>query len=535
MTKASGFNTKTFRGSRIGENFEWDFLDSFSVADYESYSWYTAAKTNGQFDAKKVLDKMLKRAYLVQSYEKDADGNVISQDWETVGLTSEMVDIRFDEYMRETGARRALALLTKGKKNEEALKALDSNIGRAALYRINYYEKFGKDSNGSYYSSGNYDSNFFEDILYVKDSDTLLKDSAPDKILFSYMGSNGEEQNVTVADIFAEKDNSSYYWNNFFYDNDIVRYDGNYTGGTRFTYGFSKTFYKNDTLDTSALLDYLFSYCNEDGSKEFRLSGFKDDETYGSLYSTSTDGAALEWLSSDVERMNLFGKVFFASSDYSSILYSYVPFMNFISKTCFIAGMDTKATYWNSGYEGWTDTSDSDKYYYGDRGIDYISIGDFTVNEKGLFGIYTNLSNSKDGWSSTTDNPYFYTVQIADNTGKITELQNKLPLPAVKVVGSQFYTERILLKCSLTDSSGSELGYHQVYAVDFDSGKVTNCFDNVPNRNGLEVVSFSSAGDLLYYSAVRGTTVENGIVDITTNEYAPLSVNRKMVAVYTFK
>ena len=64
---------------------------------------------------------------------------------------------------------------------------------------------------------------------------------------------------------------------------------------------------------------------------------------------------------------------------------------------------------------------------------------------------------------------------------------------------------------------------------------MTNCFENVPNRNGLEVVTFSAAGDMLYYSAVRGTSVENGIVRISTNEYNPLSVTRKMVAVYTLK
>ena len=67
-----------------------------------------------------------------------------------------------------------------------------------------------------------------------------------------------------------------------------------------------------------------------------------------------------------------------------------------------------------------------------------------------------------------------------------------------------------------------------------ETGEVTNCFDNVPNRNSLEVVSFNTAGDLLYYSAVRGTAVENGIVNIVTNEYNPLTIQRKMVAVYTF-
>ena len=55
---------------------------------------------------------------------------------------------------------------------------------------------------------------------------------------------------------------------------------------------------------------------------------------------------------------------------------------------------------------------------------------------------------------------------------------------------------------------------------------------NHPNM--LEVISYSVGGDNLYFSAVRGTTVENQIVDINTNECNPLGTNRKMVAVYSF-
>lgn len=206
--------------------------------------------------------------------------------------------------------------------------------------------------------------------------------------------------------------------------------------------------------------------------------------------------------------------------------------MNFIAKTCFISGTDTKATKWND------DDCISVYYYSYNYGSGHYSSDHFegvtnlSANENGVFGIASNVFRSS---SSNDEKPYFCVIQIADNKGRLVELQNKLPLPNGKVVKSQTDSEKLLLQYSLLNESGGELGYHHIYSVNLDSGAVTNCFENVPNRNGLEVVTFSAAGDMLYYSAVRGTSVENGIVRISTNEYNPLSVTRKMVAVYTLK
>ena len=187
-----------------------------------------------------------------------------------------------------------------------------------------------------------------------------------------------------------------------------------------------------------------------------------------------------------------------------------------ISKTCFLSGTDEKAITWNCGQ---LSGIDSIPYSYSDSGAKLSN----TTN-----GIYYEYYNT---WG---DNPYYYIVQVADSDGKIVELVNKLPLPIGKVVRSEKNKDRVVLQYSIMDSNGAELGYHHIYAVEMETGEVTNCFDNVPNRNNLEVVSFNTADDLLYYSAVRGTSVENGIVNIVTNEYNPLTVQRKMVAVYTF-
>ena len=48
------------------------------------------------------------------------------------------------------------------------------------------------------------------------------------------------------------------------------------------------------------------------------------------------------------------------------------------------------------------------------------------------------------------------------------------------------------------------------------------------------VVSYSVGADRLYYSAVRGTSGENGVVSTVTNEYNPLEITKKLSAIYTF-
>ena len=274
-------------------------------------------------------------------------------------------------------------------------------------------------------------------------------------------------------------------------------------------------------------MDYFFSYCNVVGTKEFTLKGFRDDETYGLLYSTLTNEEAIEWLNSDCERLNLFGQLSGMHYGYNSleqrneITIHYGSFMNMLSKTCFISGIEEKAITWN-----WDKNVNDNMTGIGNIYYESIYGGvKLSATDTGIYYEYY--------YTSGTD-PFYYIVQVADADGKMVELVNKLPLPSGKVVKSEKNKDRILLQYSVMDNNGAELGYHHIYSVEMANGLVTNCFDNVPNRNSLEVVSFNSAGDLLYYSAVRGTSVENGIVNIVTNEYNPLTVQRKMVAVYTF-
>ena len=512
-TKAGGFKDKTFHRSYIGQGFEMNLFDSFSVVYNDDvsnpYYWNTDVQTDGKLDAQKAVAYIFERAYHTWEY----DYSEPNLEYKEFKLTSDMADIRFDLFKGETGKLRALYLLSKEKKNGEAVKALDCYAGRAALYDIGSTDRY---SLSVYSGTSYYEHNFLADILYEKGSDTLLKDSS--KVLFSWTDSGGNLHEVAGKDLFPKNDYGYKNWTDIF----LTSYYYSGSSGD-FIFAFAPEYYADGKLDTARLLEYFFSYCNVEGSKEFRLTAFKDDTEYASLYTELTDKAALDWLASDMERMNLLGKMISSLSSHSVYFWEdnetyyadYQKFMGIISKTCYIAGSENKATTWND---------DSGEIIY------CSSVDNLTANEQGVFGIYTNVLRA---WAET--NPYFYIVQLADSQGNITDLQNKLPLPSGKVVSSAMESDRLVLQYSLLDSSGSELGYHHIYAVDLDSGKLTNCFDNVPNRNGLEVVSFSVASDMLYYSAVRGTSVENGIVDIVSNEYNPLSVTRKMVAVYAFK
>lgn len=490
-TKAGGFANKTFIRSKTITGME-EFVpeDLFgSFRGYNNYSWYSSYITNGLFDANKVV------AAILAVYNLSADN----------------VDIRFDKYASESGALKVLALLTQGKKNAAAISALNNTLGMAALYSLSSNSYFaGSSSPQQLYST--YLHNFLEDILYVKNTDTLLN--------YPLVTMNGRYlSNNVMSFVMCNSYNNKYY-----------------------CYEFKKTI--------PNVLEYFFSFCNVEGDKEFRLTAFQNDENYSALYSTLKNEEALQWIASDFDRLSLFNEAMGdlekiqnyyttyssnvgISHNYNSFLDYCIKyngyngeervaldkFLSFIAKTCYLTGTDTKAMIWNKE-ELFSVTYSP---YSGDK---------LFSSDKGLFYEYSNITNNS---STTTDSPYYYLVQIAKPTGENTqELIKKITLPSGRVVKSQNSQDKIFMQYSLMQN-GSELGYHHIYSVDLETGSVKNHFDNVPNRNGLEVISFSMAGDKLYYSAVRGATVENGIVNINTNEYNPLETQRKMVAVYALE
>lgn len=526
VTKKGGFKDKEYHNSSVGELFEEKLFNKFYGSKGSSYSWNESFSSNDNFAYEKTVDFFISKTKKYHDNKKNSD----------IFISKDMIDIRFDKFINNTGVLKALALLTYGKKNEEAFEALTNTIGLTVLYNLyeNNYNDYYK------YVGDGYEHNFLADILYLKDTDTLLAESNETVLqYFDYeFDINGNiiyedetekyiQKEVKGCELFNKTVDGLYY------DNCLFRFltCNNTVQKQNWTYSFSDEYYKNDgSLDSRALLNHLFQYCNLQGIKEFRLTAFENDENYGILYSNLKNEDAIEWLAEDIERLTLFSKFCGLGICKNSIWSSNVPenivdyysFMNMISKTCFIVGTNEKALTWNCEKQAPLSIGTGPIPYETNAGFYRTRL---YATDVGVYYDYYNLEGSSS---------FYYVVQVTDSTGKFVELVNKLPLPTGKVVQTKKNNKKLIMQYSLTDLNNVELGAHHIYAVDMENGEVTNCFDNVPNRNSLEVVSFNVADDLLYYSAVRGTSVENGIVNIVTNEYNPLTVQRKMVAVYTF-
>ena len=396
-------------------------------------------------------------------------------------ISTDDVDVRFDIFKSIEGYE-DIYNATKGLKNADAIKALDTFKLRNLLNRVfvDGYYSYSENYISSSSSSG-YKHNFLADILYIKGTDTLLCNS--EKPVNSSTEVKGTE--------YFRK-NSNYYNG----DGDCVRHnllDSTYKNG--FT-SVNNSYLKADgSADCQKILNNAFSECHTHGEKEFRLDCFKNDETYGMLYSELKDEAALEWLTSDEERLFWFGNAYYRFSD-----------------LFFIKGTDEPA------------------YKAAEMSVEYSwQIKDYTVSDDGsLWGRYTNTD------SSYSSEKYFYFIKIIDSDGCLLNEFNKVDLPEGKVSQTIENDGSLYMKYSLLNKNDDETGFHQIYKVDFSDSNATNLFKNVPNNERLEVVSFSVGADRLYYSAVRGTSVENGEVCISTNEYNPLSITKKLSAIYTF-
>ena len=522
-TEAGGFRDKSFirRATLTGkEDYEPVKLFESFGSNYSEFSWkYDLTNSDESFSANKVLQKIilnLRNWYYLEYYDYIKG--------EDVYLTIDDFDIRFDAFADKEGALRLIYLLTEGKKNEEALNALDCFAGKAALwccFNYGYYETYD-------YNKDGYENNFISDILYVKDTDTLIKDY--NNVILSYVDIQNQQKDILGIEFIDRMKKENGYYRLSGRELEFVSCD-NSSNSCQICYEFTKT--------PAEILQYFFSFCNVDDEKEFRLTSFKDDENYSALYTTLTDEEALEWIYSDIERLTLFNKAMgdnvSTAENYRYYLDNYcdvfgidwvrsnylnwTSFVLFIAKTCFIKGTDKKAVTWNR------EENFSIEYSYSDGNSLFA-----TEN-----GVYYEYSNLNDWWSNDTS-PFYYIVQVADASGNLNLIEEitKIDMPSGKVVSSQKANGRMFLQYSLMDENGGELGYHRIYSVNLDDGAIMNHFDNVANRNALEVVSFSVGGSNLYFSAVRGTSVENQVVDINTNESNPLGTNRKMVAVYSF-
>lgn len=262
-----------------------------------------------------------------------------------ISISTEDVDVRFDVFKDIEGCEEIYEA-TKGLKNAEALKALDTFRLRNMLYfNSNGYYDYETNYNG-------YKHNFLADILYVKGTDTLFCNS--DELV--------KDSTIKGTEYF-EKDGDYYCSNGYWVVNRML-------SSTR-EYGFTSvndSYLKSDgSIDSAKILKDAFSKCYTHGEKEFRLDCFKNDDKYGMLYSQLTDEEALNWLFNDEERMFWFGN---AINGYNA----YYKFSDFF----YIKGTDEPAY----------------KPVAKDVGYSW-EIKDYTISEDGsLWGRYENTSDS---------------------------------------------------------------------------------------------------------------------------------------------
>lgn len=77
-------------------------------------------------------------------------------------------------------------------------------------------------------------------------------------------------------------------------------------------------------------------------------------------------------------------------------------------------------------------------------------------------------------------------------------------------------------------------GYQTIIQFDLSSKTFSNLFDNVPNRNLLEVVSFSEGNGMLYFSATKGIDNVNGSINLRTKEFTPMDSSKKITSITSY-
>jgi len=125
------------------------------------------------------------------------------------------------------------------------------------------------------------------------------------------------------------------------------------------------------------------------------------------------------------------------------------------------------------------------------------------------------------GGSSATMRP----VKILTSAGvKTLEVIPSLKDNKYNPVSFLMSGNRLFFRDGLLDADGYESGYHKMYMIDVTTPTVepVDVLKNVVENGKLEIVSFSSQGDILYFTGVKGTGVIGGKIDLTTLEYTPL-------------
>jgi len=481
--------------------------ENFCTADWKGYIYFYDQNNNqsrniiilnedDSLNAENLLEGLILDSWYSLSdskkYESITDEYGNSQQ-KAVYLTSDDVDLRFDLFADVDGFK-ALAEATAGKKNAEALAVLDTPELRGLLYHLiySYSGRYAHDNTWDCYYH-----NFFADVLYVKNTDTLLVDS--DDSFF--------RKSETKTTAFGSSGTPNILTNETWKERDI------YSLGTEYQDS-------DGNPDTQKILDLFYSYCTEEGEKEFRLAVFKDEETYGGLYTDLTDNEAVTFLTTG-DRLPLFYKYI------SNLISSYDDYgrLKFIHETCFLKDTGTSA-YIVASFE----TSEESEQQEDETN----KVQNFTFDyrnalfwDKGeLLGMGTVWENngSKTAILKILDTSHEYSGEIITINFETDSTSEKSSYSSISMKIADGYA----YYCKQLDN----VGYQDIHRIPIRGGVEENLFTNVSGN--WEVLSFTVGGDYLYYSSYRGTAINNGRITITTKENTPLDSTFKLTSLTAY-
>lgn len=166
-----------------------------------------------------------------------------------------------------------------------------------------------------------------------------------------------------------------------------------------------------------------------------------------------------------------------------------------------------------------------------DRTTEWERISSSESDKEYYSSNYGNLySTSKGIWAtpnyrySSYDNSFTYFVDTAGNyKGESISLQNYKLNNTVISDDALYFAD---------NSAGT--GCQTIIRLDLSEKTFSNLFDNVPNRNLLEVVSFSEGNGMLYFSATKGIDNVNGSINLRTKEFTPMDSSKKITSITSY-
>lgn len=470
------------------ENGDYEGTERDPTSSYKNYYFRNPLTEEQEIDEAVVLEFIVDKAY--SSFTLEAQASEISaivQKDKTTGnyiYKSKLLDkydIRFDTFTNDIGFE-MLATATAGKTNLEAIKAISSNDLVSLFCDLFDSENSPyKKSGAGYYDM--YDRNFYADILYKKGTDEKI-----DKSHFHMSDVNNTKFSTmgfyNTWDLFTwtNSNSSNYTWNSIYTKNKSVSVN-------------NETVIKS-VVDAEKVLAKLATFCTTKDI-DFKLTAFKDMPKYSALYTDVLNEEAIEFLDNPA-RIKLLIQYMDEKYDCNN------GNGKFLHITCFKKDTDEPAYAWKD--------SNANSIWWG-------NVGNFTTSyKKSLYGSYdSNI------------------VEIIDEDGTPKGQYIDVGALELNVVSTIIGDDGFFFLNALLDSTGEEIGKHQIYYYDVATKEMINLFQNVPDKENLEVTSFSAGGNYVYFSAVKGFDILTAKIDTTTYSYSLLGSGQKLTQIIVVK